>query len=140
VIALDLDSHGSLVRWSERRKAAKAPEKVVIEPLETERLPQLPAILEGFADVGFTVAIFDTSSILWTFACWRRVRPAWMWMPPRRADEAPPREDAFRRCVELRRKLHVSKCMGWPAVDEQPRRKTLTKKQALIPSTAHHGS
>ena len=64
MIALDLDSHGSLVRWSERRKAANAPEKVVIEPLETERLPQLPAILEGFADVGFPVAIFDTSSIL----------------------------------------------------------------------------
>jgi hypothetical protein len=61
VIALDLDSHGSLVRRSERRKAANAPEKVVIEPLETERLPQLPAILEGFADVGFTVAIFDTA-------------------------------------------------------------------------------
>ena len=61
MIALDLDSHGSLVRCSERRKAANAPEKVVIEPLETERLPQLPAILEGFADVDFTVAIFDTA-------------------------------------------------------------------------------
>jgi chromosome partitioning protein len=61
VIVLDLDSHGSLVRWSERRRAANVPETVVVEPLETERLPQLPAILEGLADVGFTVAVFDTA-------------------------------------------------------------------------------
>jgi chromosome partitioning protein len=61
VVALDLQSHGSLVRWSERRKVANAPEKVAIEPLETERLRQLPAILEGFADTGFTLAIFDTA-------------------------------------------------------------------------------
>jgi chromosome partitioning protein len=61
VIALDLDSQGSLVRWSERRKAANAPNRVVIEPLESERLPQLPAILEGLASVGFTLAVFDTA-------------------------------------------------------------------------------
>jgi chromosome partitioning protein len=61
VIAVDLDSSGSLVRWSERRKATSAPEKLVVEPLEIERLPQLSAILEGFAGVGFTVAIFDTA-------------------------------------------------------------------------------
>ena len=61
VIALDLDSQGSLVRWSERRKAANARSRVVIEPLESERLPQLPAILDGFAGVGFTLAVFDTA-------------------------------------------------------------------------------
>src|ERR1700730_7901215 len=61
VIALDLDLQGSLVRWSERRKAANAPNTVVIEPLETERLPQLPAILDGFAGAGFTLAVFDTA-------------------------------------------------------------------------------
>jgi chromosome partitioning protein len=61
VIALDLDSQGSLVRWSERRKAANAPNRVVIEPLESERLPQLPAILEGLGSVGFTLAVFDTA-------------------------------------------------------------------------------
>ena len=61
VIALDLDSQGSLVRWSERRKAANARSRVVIEPLESERLPQLPAILEGLASVGFTLAVFDTA-------------------------------------------------------------------------------
>src|SRR5690242_19545913 len=60
VIALDLHTQGSLVRWSERRKAAKAANNVVIEQLETERLPQLPAILEGLADAGFTLAVFDT--------------------------------------------------------------------------------
>jgi chromosome partitioning protein len=61
VIALDLDAQGSLIRWSERRKAANAPNTVVIEPLEIERLPQLPAILEGLAGVGFTLAVFDTA-------------------------------------------------------------------------------
>ena len=35
--------------------------KVMIEPLESERLPQLRAILEGLAGVGFTLAIFDTA-------------------------------------------------------------------------------
>ena len=61
VIALDLDSQASLVRWSERRKTANAPNNVVIEPLETERLSQLPALLEGLATAGFTLAIFDTA-------------------------------------------------------------------------------
>jgi chromosome partitioning protein len=61
VIAFDLDSQGSLVRWSDRRKAANAPNSVVIEPLESERLPQLPAIFEGLAGVGFTLAVFDTA-------------------------------------------------------------------------------
>src|SRR5436305_13932707 len=61
LIALDLDLRGSLVRWSERRKAANAPNTVVIEPLETERLPQLPPILDGFAAIGFTLAVFDTA-------------------------------------------------------------------------------
>ena len=61
VVALDLDSQASLVRWSERRMAANAPNTVVIEPLESERLPQLSAILDGLADVGFTVAVFDTA-------------------------------------------------------------------------------
>jgi chromosome partitioning protein len=61
VIAFDLDSQGSLIRWSDRRKAANAPNSVVIEPLESERLPQLPAIFEGLAGVGFTLAVFDTA-------------------------------------------------------------------------------
>lgn len=61
VIALDLDPRGSLVRWSERRSDANALNTVVIEPLEGERLPQLPAILQGLASVGFTLAIFDTA-------------------------------------------------------------------------------
>ena len=61
VIALDLDPQGSLARWGRRRDAAGAPNKVMVEPLECERLPRLHAILEGLADVGFTVAIFDTA-------------------------------------------------------------------------------
>jgi chromosome partitioning protein len=60
VIALDLDPQASLVRWGERREASKAARKVMIEPLERERLPRLGAILEGLADVGFTLAVFDT--------------------------------------------------------------------------------
>ena len=47
VIALDLDPQASLFRWGKRRDAANAPNKVMIEPLEGERLPRLRAILEG---------------------------------------------------------------------------------------------
>lgn len=61
VIALDLDSQGSLARWAERRKAANAANAVVVEPFEAERLSRLPAILEGLAGVGFTLAVFDTA-------------------------------------------------------------------------------
>jgi chromosome partitioning protein len=61
VIALDLDPQGSLARWGRRREAANAPNTVMVEPLECERLPRLRAILEGLADVGFTVAVFDTA-------------------------------------------------------------------------------
>ena len=61
VIALDLDPQGSLARWGRRREGANAPNTVMVEPLECERLPRLRAILEGLADVGFTVAVFDTA-------------------------------------------------------------------------------
>ena len=61
VIALDLDPQASLARWGLRREAASAPNKVMVEPFECERLPRLHAILEGLADVGFTVAVFDTA-------------------------------------------------------------------------------
>lgn len=61
VIALDLDPQGSLARWGRRREVANAPNTVMVEPLEYERLPRLRAILEGLADVGFTVAVFDTA-------------------------------------------------------------------------------
>ncbi len=60
VIALDLDPQASLSRWGKRREAANAANKVMIEPLEGERLPRLRAIVEGLAGVGFTIAIFDT--------------------------------------------------------------------------------
>lgn len=63
VIALDLDPQGSLLRWAERRETAKARNKVIVEPLERERLPRLRKILEGLADVGFTLAIFDTAGV-----------------------------------------------------------------------------
>jgi chromosome partitioning protein len=62
VIALDLDPQASLLRWGKRRQTANAPNKVMIEPLEAERLPRLRAILEGLAGVGFTIAIFDTAA------------------------------------------------------------------------------
>jgi chromosome partitioning protein len=61
VIALDLDPQASLLRWARRRESTKAPNKVVIEPVEGERLPHIRAILEGLAGVGFTLAIFDTA-------------------------------------------------------------------------------
>ncbi len=60
-IALDLDPQGSLARWGERRAAAKASNLVMVEPLERDRLQRLPAILDGLAGAGFTLAIFDTA-------------------------------------------------------------------------------
>jgi chromosome partitioning protein len=60
VIALDLDAQGALTRWSERRESANAPGRVIVEPLERDRLPRLCAILEGLAGVGFTLVVFDT--------------------------------------------------------------------------------
>jgi chromosome partitioning protein len=61
VIALDLDPQQSLVHWGKRRESANARNKVIVEPLERERLPRLRAILEGLAGAGFTLAIFDTT-------------------------------------------------------------------------------
>ncbi len=61
VIALDLDPQQSLLRWGKRRESANARNKVIVEPLERERLPRLRAILEGLASAGFTLAIFDTT-------------------------------------------------------------------------------
>jgi chromosome partitioning protein len=60
-IALDLDPQASLLRWAKCREATNAPNTIMVEPLENERLPHLRAILEGFAGVGFTLAIFDTA-------------------------------------------------------------------------------
>jgi chromosome partitioning protein len=61
VIALDLDPQQSLVRWGKRRETANARNKVIVEPLERERLSRLRAIVEGLAGAGFTLAIFDTT-------------------------------------------------------------------------------
>lgn len=61
VIALDLDPQGSLMRWATRREAAHAANRVIVDLLELERLSQLQKIIHGLADVGFTVAIFDTA-------------------------------------------------------------------------------
>lgn len=61
VIALDLDPQASLARWAERRAAAHVTNRVMVEPLERDRLTRLPEILAGLAAVGFTLAIFDTA-------------------------------------------------------------------------------
>ena len=58
---LDLDPLQSLVRWAKRRESAKSANKVIVEPIERDRLPRLRTILEGLAGAGFTLAIFDTS-------------------------------------------------------------------------------
>jgi chromosome partitioning protein len=61
VIALDLDQQQSLTAWGRRREARAARNKVVVEPLESERIPRLKAILDGLAGADFTLAIFDTT-------------------------------------------------------------------------------
>ena len=107
VIALDLDPQASLTRWGKRREAANTPNKVMIEPLEGERLPRLRAIVEGLAGVGFTIAIFDTSGADSAAArfvteaadlCLLPTRPtAWMWTRRRR-----PFAPSFWRSAKLR--------------------------------------
>ncbi len=61
VIALDLDPQASLARWGQRRMAAQVATPIMVEPLERDRLQRLPAILQGLAGAGFTVALFDTA-------------------------------------------------------------------------------
>ena len=60
VIAFDLDPQASLVHWGERRAASVA-KKVLIEPLERDRLSRLDAILQGVSGAGFSLALFDTA-------------------------------------------------------------------------------
>jgi chromosome partitioning protein len=60
VIALDFDQQASLVRWGKRREAAHAPDAVITEPFEVERLRRLGAVIDGLAGAGFTLAVFDT--------------------------------------------------------------------------------
>jgi len=60
VIVLDLDPQASLVRWGKRREAAHAPNTVITEPFEAERLRRLGAVIDGLAGAGFTFAVFDT--------------------------------------------------------------------------------
>jgi chromosome partitioning protein len=61
VIALDLDPQASLARWGERRAAANPLHRVMVEPLERDRLQRLRVILDGLAGAGFTLAVFDTA-------------------------------------------------------------------------------
>ena len=61
VIAFDLDPQASLVSRASVERQRRQPNNLVIEPLESERLPQLHAILEGLAEAGFTIAVFDTT-------------------------------------------------------------------------------
>lgn len=59
VIALDLDPQGSLAAWSDDRKA----EFPHVDRLDDDRLARLPAILEGLAGAGMTLAILDCPGI-----------------------------------------------------------------------------
>src|SRR5258708_11196976 len=59
VIALDLDPQASLVRWGKRREAALAPNPVITEPFEVERLRRLGAVVDGLAGAGFPLAVCD---------------------------------------------------------------------------------
>src|SRR5579884_2757868 len=61
VIARDVDPQGSLVGWGKRRVAANPANRIIVEPLERDRLLHLSAILEGLAGAGFTLAVFDTA-------------------------------------------------------------------------------
>lgn len=60
VVALDFDPQGSLASWGKRRAAVKPPNGIIVEPFEVYRLSRLPTIVDGLADAGFTLAVFDT--------------------------------------------------------------------------------
>jgi chromosome partitioning protein len=62
VIALDVDPQASLARWGERRAATECVARIMVEPLERERLQRLPAVLDGLGGAGFTLAVFDTAA------------------------------------------------------------------------------
>lgn len=61
VVALDFDLQGSLARWGKRRESANAPNTVIVEPFEVDRLPRLRAVIDGLSGIGFTLAVFDTA-------------------------------------------------------------------------------
>ena len=60
VIALDFDPQGSLAKWSKRRESANAPNTVMVESCEVARLPRLGSAVDGLANAGFTLVVFDT--------------------------------------------------------------------------------
>ncbi|SFV14617.1 chromosome partitioning protein [Methylobacterium sp. 174MFSha1.1] len=59
VVALDLDPQGSLGAWGDTR-TAEAP---AVDRLPSDRLGELPAILEALKAEGYTVAILDTAGV-----------------------------------------------------------------------------
>lgn len=61
VIALDFDPQASLARWGKRRLTTKATNRVVVDQFELPRLARFGAIIDGLADAGFTLAVFDTA-------------------------------------------------------------------------------
>jgi chromosome partitioning protein len=61
VIALDLDPQGSLAAWGNRREGEGPTfERLAVEKLDPDRIPELEAILAALDRKGFTVAILDT--------------------------------------------------------------------------------
>lgn len=59
VVALDLDPQGSLAAWGDDRNA----DTPAVDRLDDDRLPRLPAILEGLAKAGMTLAILDCPGV-----------------------------------------------------------------------------
>lgn len=64
VIALDLDPQGSLAAWGTRREG-KGPsfDRLTVERLAQDKIPQLKAILTALDRRGFTVAVLDTAGV-----------------------------------------------------------------------------
>jgi chromosome partitioning protein len=64
VIALDLDPQGSLSAWGNRREGeGPSFERLTVERLPQDKIPQLKAILAALDRKGFTVAVLDTAGV-----------------------------------------------------------------------------
>jgi len=64
VIALDLDPQGSLAAWGSRREGeGPSFDRLTVERLPQDKLPQLKAILAALDRKGFTIAVLDTAGV-----------------------------------------------------------------------------
>jgi chromosome partitioning protein len=64
VIALDLDTQGSLAAWGDRREGQGPTfERLAVDRIEPDKVAKLKSILDALGRQGFTVAVLDTAGV-----------------------------------------------------------------------------